>query len=52
MILEKATAKRVKEKRRERGVGGASVGKFKGGTLTLSQRDVARIQGNGRSRAR
>jgi hypothetical protein len=36
-----------KEKMRERGVGGPSIGKFKGGTLSLSKKDVRSITGGG-----
>jgi hypothetical protein len=45
IVLERE--KRVKkfEGRRERGVGGPVVGKFKGGMLTLSKRDVRSIEG-------
>ncbi|EER27284.1 hypothetical protein CPC735_026200 [Coccidioides posadasii C735 delta SOWgp] len=46
IILEKPTPKRkVSSARRERGIGGPSVGKFSGGTLRLSKRDLADIQG-------
>ncbi|OJJ87196.1 uncharacterized protein ASPGLDRAFT_64448 [Aspergillus glaucus CBS 516.65] len=44
IILEKpAPKKQTSNKRRERGVGGPSVGKFTGGTLNLSQRDIDSI---------
>lgn len=44
IILEKpAPKKKTSNKRRERGVGGPSVGKFSGGTLNLSQRDINSI---------
>ncbi|EYE93442.1 uncharacterized protein EURHEDRAFT_460161 [Aspergillus ruber CBS 135680] len=44
IILEKpASKKQTSNKRRERGVGGPSVGKFTGGTLNLSQRDINSI---------
>lgn len=44
IILEKpAPKKQTSNKRRERGVGGPSVGKFSGGTLNLSQRDINSI---------
>jgi len=44
IILEKpAPKKQTSNKRRERGVGGPSVGKFTGGTLNLSQRDINSI---------
>ncbi|OJD31626.1 uncharacterized protein BKCO1_4600063 [Diplodia corticola] len=36
------------KKKRERGVGGPGVGRFSGGTLRLSKRDVASITGEGR----
>jgi hypothetical protein len=53
IILEKAMGKsRTKELRRERAVDVPAVGKFRGGTLRLSKRDVLDIQGPGRSRAR
>ncbi|KAK2742428.1 hypothetical protein FQN55_007866 [Onygenales sp. PD_40] len=49
IILEKPTVtakdREKKQARRERGIGGPSVGKFAGGTLRLSKRDVAAIQG-------
>ncbi|KAK2793860.1 hypothetical protein FQN50_009967 [Emmonsiellopsis sp. PD_5] len=49
IILEKPTIsakdKGKKQARRERGIGGPSVGKFAGGTLRLSKKDVAEIQG-------
>jgi hypothetical protein len=47
IILEKPTSlsKDVASKRRERGVGGPSVGKFTGGTLRLSRRDLLDLQG-------
>ncbi|KAL2219813.1 hypothetical protein M432DRAFT_280942 [Thermoascus aurantiacus ATCC 26904] len=46
IILEKPTFKpKNSNKRRERGIGGPSVGKFVGGTLKLSKADVTRIQG-------
>ena len=46
IILEKSKRpkKTATENRRERGVGGPSVGKYKGGTLTLSKHDVGRIK--------
>ena len=57
VILEKPTSKtknklsRAGERRRERGVGGPSVGKFAGGTLNLSKKDISVIQG-GRGKGR
>ncbi|KAL4942125.1 hypothetical protein BDV06DRAFT_222460 [Aspergillus oleicola] len=57
IILEKpAPKKQIGSERRERGVGGPSIGKFAGGTLNLSKRDIAQVQasrrGGGRSRGR
>lgn len=57
IILEKpAPKKQISNGRRERGVGGPSIGKFAGGTLNLSSRDVAHVQGSrrggGKSRGR
>ncbi|PGH15775.1 hypothetical protein AJ79_02155 [Helicocarpus griseus UAMH5409] len=48
IILEKPAAKKKKggAERRERGIGGPSVGKFAGGTLRLSKKDVSEIQGS------
>ena len=43
---KKSTGKKV-EKKRERGVGGPSIGKFRGGTLSLSKKDVRSITGGG-----
>ncbi|KAI9840495.1 MAG: hypothetical protein M1838_004025 [Thelocarpon superellum] len=46
IVLEKVKApSKGRENRRERGVGQPGVGKFTGGTLRLSKRDVAHIQG-------
>jgi hypothetical protein len=46
VILEKERRGVTKEKgKRERGVGGPGVGKFKGGVLTLSKKDIDDIQG-------
>ncbi|KAK2823877.1 hypothetical protein FQN49_007530 [Arthroderma sp. PD_2] len=52
IILERPSLAKSKPavKRRERGVGGPSVGKFVGGTLKLSRRDVMAIQGPKTSR--
>jgi hypothetical protein len=54
IILEREKKERKVVGKRERGVGGPSVGKFKGGTLTLSRKDVASIErgsgGGGRGR--
>lgn len=47
IILEKETKKKKKPERR-RGVGlGSGVGKFKGGALVLSKKDVMEIEGRG-----
>jgi hypothetical protein len=43
---EQRVAKKAPEKR-ERGIGGPSIGKFKGGTLSLSKKDVRSITGGG-----
>lgn len=53
IILEREKRKGAEEeatggKKRERGVGGPDVGRFSGGTLKLSKRDVASITGEGR----
>ncbi|EEP79482.1 conserved hypothetical protein [Uncinocarpus reesii 1704] len=46
IILEKPTSKRkTSSQKRERGIGGPSVGRFAGGTLRLSKRDLIDIQG-------
>jgi hypothetical protein len=45
VVLEKAKSALKAAKRRERSVGGPIVGKFNGGTLKLSSRDVKSIQG-------
>lgn len=51
IILEKPAfkPKNNSDKRRERGVGGPSVGKFAGGTLKLNKRDLSAIQGTQRT---
>lgn len=46
IVLEKEVRKRKFLKEREKGVGGPGVGRFKGGTLSLSKRDVADITGS------
>ena len=48
IVLEKPAPKKAAAGRRERGVGGPSVGKFAGGTLNLSKRDISAIQGPSR----
>ncbi|KIW09568.1 uncharacterized protein PV09_00441 [Verruconis gallopava] len=45
IILEKEKKQKAHAGKRERGVGGPSVGKYKGGMLTLSKRDVRAIEG-------
>jgi hypothetical protein len=49
VVLERAAKGKVrgaeKKGRRERGVGGPGVGRFRGGMLTLSRRDVRAIEG-------
>lgn len=46
IILEKPSLKKkAPQGRRERGVGAPSVGKFAGGTLRLSKKDLDDIQG-------
>lgn len=47
IILEKEKREKSgeRERKRERGVGGPSIGKFRGGTLTLSKKDVRGITG-------
>jgi hypothetical protein len=61
IILEAMERKKTSAGRRERGIGAPGVGKFKGGLLTLSKRDITEIQnsgggiggrGGGRSRGR
>lgn len=51
IILERAKGGKVgKEARRERGIGGPSVGKFGGATLRLSKDDIRGIQSSGERR--
>jgi hypothetical protein len=47
IILEKAKSgmKGPKEAKRERGIGGPGIGKFSGGTLRLSKKDIFDIEG-------
>jgi hypothetical protein len=46
IILEKAVrGKKKDEGKRQRGIGAPSVGKFQGGMLKLSKKDVAEIEG-------
>lgn len=51
IILEKPSGKARSTTRRERGVDAPAVGKFRGGTLKLSKKDVLDIQGSGRFRS-
>ncbi len=49
IILERPTKQRKEQSRkRERGIGNPAVGKFRGGMLRLSKRDVASIKGSRR----
>lgn len=55
IVLEKETGKKKKGAReadKDRGVGGPSVGKFRGGMLTLSKKDVRDITGSGGGRGK
>ena len=45
IILERITKPKKDDRRRERSIGGPSIGKFAGGTLSLSKRDVAFVKG-------
>lgn len=45
IVLERKKDVRKERERRERGVGGPAVGKFTGGMLILSKKDVASIHG-------
>ena len=51
IILEKASGRSKAAERRERAVDVPAIGKFRGGTLKLSKKDVFEIQGAARSRA-
>jgi hypothetical protein len=44
-VLEREERKAKVQGKRDRGVGGPGVGKFKGGMLTLSRKDIDSIQG-------
>lgn len=46
IILEKPTKKKKTSRKRDRGIGGPSIGKFTGATLRLSERDVADLRGS------
>lgn len=51
IILEKANkAVRRGEDKRQRGIGAPSVGKFQGGMLKLTKKDVANIEGPKKTR--
>jgi hypothetical protein len=50
IILEKAKMKKTSEGMRDRGVGAPGVGKFSGGTLKLSKKDISDIEGPQRGR--
>jgi hypothetical protein len=52
IILEKEAKTRKFSGKRESGVGGPGIGKFKGGTLNLSKADVRSITGGGSSGAK
>lgn len=45
IILEKVAKSRKDDSTRKRGIGAPSVGKFQGGMLKLSKKDVAEIEG-------
>jgi hypothetical protein len=46
VILERASrSKRIDTRKRDRGIGTPAVGKFAGGTLKLSQKDIHEING-------
>ena len=55
IVLERenksASGKKV-ERKRDRGVGGPSIGKFRGGTLSLSKKDVRSITGGGSAKSK
>jgi len=48
IVLERRKGMRKEKERRERVVGGPAVGKFRGGMLMLSRKDVASIHGRKR----
>lgn len=53
IILEKLKKSRKEgDVKRERGIGAPAIGKFKGGTLRLSQKDIADIEGSKQSASR
>lgn len=45
IVLERKHLVKKDKERRERGVGGPAIGKFRGGMLVLSKKDVASIEG-------
>ncbi|KAF2128621.1 hypothetical protein P153DRAFT_367727 [Dothidotthia symphoricarpi CBS 119687] len=45
--VEKKFGRKDVDRKRERGVGGPSIGKFRGGTLSLSKKDVRSLTGGG-----
>jgi hypothetical protein len=49
IVLEKAKMKKGSEGKRDRGVGAPGIGKFSGGTLNLSKKDISEIEGPRRS---
>ena len=51
-MLEVEKRQKGKAGKRERGIGGPSVGRFRGGVLMLSERDLRSIQGSGGSGGR
>lgn len=52
IVLEKAKSTSKTKKFREKGVGGSTIGKFRGGTLKLSSRDLQSVQDDKRKRRR
>lgn len=51
IILEKVTGEKKRNiSRRERGIGAPTIGRFKGGMLKLSKKDVVDIEGPKKSR--
>ncbi|KAL6706681.1 pre-rRNA processing and 40S ribosomal subunit assembly [Coniothyrium glycines] len=52
IVLEREKRVVKVRERRERGVGGPSIGRFKGGTLSLSKRDVRSITGGGAAKGK
>lgn len=45
IVLEKAKAQKRNNASRERAIGAPAVGRFRGGTLKLTRKDVAEIEG-------